>query len=160
MEIRRNTLQKITRFRLRFTFWLDMHKADEHDLAETIDTLKSRKLFVKTIRDGIRLVCSLMEGRLDVLFDLYPWVREEFEQRAAGRASQTLEAQLARLELLMGQGGGLGPLPQSAGPKPLQSPALALPRFDDEGEDMPILLTRSASTNVAYNLINSMKNLQ
>ena len=65
-------------FRLRFTFWLDMHKSDEAAIAETIADLKSQRSFVSTIRDGIRLICDLRAGRLDVLFELFPWVRSEF----------------------------------------------------------------------------------
>ena len=38
--------------------------------------LKMGKLFAKTVRDGIRLICELRAGRLDTLFELFPWVQE------------------------------------------------------------------------------------
>ncbi|MEZ4667824.1 MAG: hypothetical protein R3E39_07915 [Anaerolineae bacterium] len=160
----RKSSHKPTRFRLRFTFWLDMHKSDEHELAETIDDLKTRKLFAKSVRDGITLVVSLMEGRLDVLFSMYPWVREEFEKRAGMRSAEALEAQLNRIEQLMGQGITL-PVdmkvqPSGAGPKPLKAPSFALPRFDDDDELDTLIINKSTSTNAALNFVNNMKNLQ
>ena len=159
----RKTLGRVRRFRLRFTFWLDMHKPDEQELSETIEALKTKKLFAKTIRDGIKLVCSLMDGRLDILFDMYPWVREEFEKRSAQRTTQALEEQLARLEYLMGQGITL-PIDMKAqhnsgGPRPLAAPSFSLPRFEDDDE-ATIILTKSTSNNAALNFINTMKGLQ
>jgi hypothetical protein len=68
------------RFRLRFTFWLDMLKEGELAVAEAIQKLKVDRLFAETVRDGIRLVCDLRDGKLDVLFELFPWVRAEFLQ--------------------------------------------------------------------------------
>lgn len=68
------------RFRLRFTFWLDMLKQGEAAIADAIDSLKDERLFSQTVRDGIRLIMSLRSGKLDVLFELFPWVRAEFLQ--------------------------------------------------------------------------------
>ena len=163
----RKTPSKVTRFRLRFTFWLDIHKPDEQALSETIETLKTKKLFAKTIRDGIKLVCSLMDGRLDLLFSLYPWVREEFEKRSTPRTTQALEEQLARLEYLMGQGmsvsidtGHIQSTPALTGPKPLAVKSFSLPRFEDDDDEATLILTKSTSNNAALNFINTMKGLQ
>ena len=164
MAKRRKTLSKIARFRLRFTFWLDVNKQDEYDLAETIETLKTNKLFAKTIRDGIKLVVSLMDGRLDLLFDMYPWVREEFEKRSALRTSQALEAQLTRIEYLMGQGITI-PVDtkaqqNSTGSKSLKVPALSLPRFEDDDEQDTLIITKTQGTDSAMNFVNTLRNLQ
>jgi hypothetical protein len=92
------------RFRLRFTFWLDMQKADEAALAETVEILKQNRSFVATIRDGIRLICDLKAGQTEVLFELFPWVREAI-QPAAATTEQRLQEQISRLEtLLLSQG--------------------------------------------------------
>jgi hypothetical protein len=64
------------RFRLQFKFWLDVNKPDEEALAVLCEDLKRRGLYTKTIRDGINLVEDLRNGHLDVLFALYPWVKE------------------------------------------------------------------------------------
>ena len=95
------------RFRLRFTFWLDMLKSDEHELADQIEVLKQERSFVSTVRDGIRLVTSLREGKLDVLFELFPWVQAEFLkylesiQPQKAEPELQLQQQLERLERLM-----------------------------------------------------------
>ena len=85
------------RFRLRFTFWLDMLKEGESAVAETIDTLKKKRLFAETVRDGIRLVCDLRDGKLDVLFELFPWVRAEFLEYMRELTSETLPEQSAKV---------------------------------------------------------------
>ncbi len=66
------------RFRLRFTFWLDVNKKDEAEIADEVEELKRDRLFAQTIRDGIRLICDLRDGKLNVLFELFPWVKAEF----------------------------------------------------------------------------------
>ena len=60
-----------------FRFWLDDSKSTEESIAEQIETLKDQRQFTGTIRDGIQLVTNLRDGNLDVLFDLFPWVRLE-----------------------------------------------------------------------------------
>lgn len=64
------------RYRSQFKFWLDVNKSDEEALATLCEDLKRRGLYTRTIRDGISLVDDLRNGRLDVLFSLYPWVKE------------------------------------------------------------------------------------
>ncbi len=89
------------RFRLRYVFWLDLNKPDEEIIADQIETLKSTRSFASTIRQGIRLITDLRAGRLDVLFELFPWVhtalmeRNQPEETASARA---LREQLARIE--------------------------------------------------------------
>ncbi|GAB5426316.1 MAG: hypothetical protein Crog4KO_34630 [Crocinitomicaceae bacterium] len=64
--------------RIMFRFWLDIVKPDELKIADTIEILKNERSFTQTIRDGIRLIFDLKQGKLDVLFELFPWVRAEF----------------------------------------------------------------------------------
>lgn len=64
--------------RLMFRFWLDLFKPEEEAIADTIELLKNERSFSKTIRDGIKLITNLREGKLDVLFELFPWVKAEF----------------------------------------------------------------------------------
>lgn len=67
------------RFRLRYTFWLDLLKSDEQQLSDDIVALKEERSFAATIRDGIRLVLDLREGRVDVLCELFPWVKDKLQ---------------------------------------------------------------------------------
>ncbi|MBZ0291639.1 MAG: hypothetical protein K8L99_03640 [Anaerolineae bacterium] len=137
------------RFRLRYVFWLDMNKPDEAELADTVASLKEQRSFASTIRDGIRLVCDLRAGRLDALFELFPWVRAEFNKK-----EYQLQDRLARLEqLLMQQNGG--------GPKPLAIPAVPGPLFlDDDDDDTSLEIKRDIRTNHGLNFLESALALQ
>lgn len=155
------------RFRLRFTFWLDLLKPEEEQLADQIELLKNDRSFVGTIRDGIRLISDLRAGRLDVLFELFPWVRAEFFeyiqslQPPKNSTESELERQLARLEVLLLQQGNV---PVSPAAKPLGSTgpkSLAVPQFSiPDDDDMALEIRVDTSTNSAQNFINSMLRLQ
>mgnify|MGYP003394866620 FL=1 len=157
MATNKKTPKRASRFRLRFPFWLDMNKPDEHALAELVETLKTKKLFAKTIRDGIRLVNDLREGRLDVLCELFPWVKEEMGKGRAIQSTDAIEAQLARLEFLMKQ--GREDFQSAAGPKPLSVPSFSLPRFEDDDADT-LIITKNYDASSTTNFVNMMKNLQ
>ena len=62
------------RERVRVEFWLDLNKDGEAALAEDIAELKGDRAFAPTLRDGLRLVGDLRQGRLDELHRLFPWV--------------------------------------------------------------------------------------
>jgi hypothetical protein len=85
------------RFRLRFTFWLDMHKKDEALIAEQIESLKADRTFASTVREGICLICDLRAGRLDVLLELFPFVAE----RLKSPSDSALQARIDKLETLL-----------------------------------------------------------
>lgn len=143
------------RYRLRFIFWLDMLKPEEEELADQIELLKNERSFVRTIRDGIRLVISLRQGRTDVLFELFPWVRNELVHSPISRSESALQRQLERLETLILQQGAI---PVDS-PKALPVPQFATPDFDDDDLDT-VIIEKDTSTNSAMNFINSMLNLQ
>lgn len=147
------------RFRLRQVFWLDMNKPDEEALAATIEDLKQRRTFVTTIRDGIRLICDLRRGKLDVLFELFPWVRAEFLeymqslQPDKSAAEIRLEQQLARLERLL-----LQQVSAPGGPRPLTLPRPAAD--EDDAALVKITKAKVDGKQIAQNFINSMMRLQ
>ena len=155
------------RYRVMHKFWLDITKEDEDQLDEQIHWLKANRSFVKVVKDGIRLICDLRKGRVDVLFELFPWVKAEFlagiqTQETAGE--KALRQQLERLEkLLIEQGNTPIPMPQlpaSTGPKALDASRFDLPTFDDEDDLETILLQPDTSTDSAANFLNSVLNLQ
>lgn len=132
MANRSKTLSKIARFRLRFTFWLDLNKPDENAIAELIATLKEKNLFVKTVRDGIRLICDLRAGQLDTLFELFPWVQEALIKQTTDMHVSSGVGQLDEiksiLELVVRQqtaGGYMMQSSPSAIQKPLPAPPVA-----------------------------------
>lgn len=67
------------RLRARLTLCLDLHRADESALADSIATLKANRTFATTVRDGIRLMVDLRAGRTDVLFTFFPWIRDSIQ---------------------------------------------------------------------------------
>ena len=141
------------RFRLRFTFWLDMQKMDEAAIAEIIDQLKQNRSFVATIRDGIRLVADLRAGRTGVLFELFPWIKDTLQPAQPAPAEQGLQEQIARLEaLLLAQGNIPIHSPLAAPTKP------ELPRTVRESR-VKIAATsgKADAKTVAQNFANSMK---
>lgn len=151
------------RYRMRFDFQLNVAKNEEFAIAEQISFLKQQGLYSKTVRDGIRLVSDLREGNLDVLFELFPWVRAEFLEHIVAVQPQKSEAelaiarQLARIEELLAsdksspaldtQGGG--------GPKPMTVPQVAAPVFDDEDDELPVITKAKATGSAAQNFLNS-----
>lgn len=60
------------RFRLKFTFWLNINKSDEQELSEIIEDLKAQRGFASAIRDGLRIVWELRQGKTDTLYRLFP----------------------------------------------------------------------------------------
>jgi len=81
--------------RKRFIFWLDDTKGQEYQLIAEVGELKKQRSFSQTIRDGIRLICDLRDGNLDVLFELFPWVRVEFLKYMEGVQPKTVMSETA-----------------------------------------------------------------
>ncbi len=65
------------RFRLRHVFWLDLNKPEEKELADFIALLKENRLFVRYVRNGLRIVADLEQGKLDSLVALYPFAAKQ-----------------------------------------------------------------------------------
>ena len=69
--------------RQRFKFWMRTDLETESHIIRVLDNAKSRRKFTATIRDGVRLVHDLQNGRVDVLLELFPWVMTLVEQKTA-----------------------------------------------------------------------------
>jgi hypothetical protein len=151
------------RYRLRFTFWLDMLKPEEVELADQIELLKNDRSFVRSIRDGLHLVTSLRQGRTDVLFELFPWLKNELVSSTSARSENALQRQLERLETLILQQGAIpidAPKSTPGSPKALPVPKFSTPDFDDSDDLDTVIIQKDTSTNSAMNFVNSMLNLQ
>lgn len=62
--------------RVQFKFWMNIAKDDEFELSMEMMLLKSRRKFATTIKDGLRLMVDLRAGKIDVLLELFPFVRD------------------------------------------------------------------------------------
>ena len=139
-------------FRMKFMFWLDVTKRGEDELIGQIEFLKQERLFAKTIRDGIRLICDLRAGRTEVLFELFPWVKDGLQSAPVAPVEQGLQEQIARLEtLLLAQGN-----------VPIQPPiaaqtALETTRNRKSRVQIAATTGKADAKTVAQNFANSMK---
>jgi hypothetical protein len=156
------------RSRRLFKFWLNLYNDIEYEIAESLEYAKRRREYTGIIRDGIRLILSLRQGRVDVLLELFPWLESEIVKSptVAALSSQNgaLQQQLERLEQLILQQGAV-PVDMPAysnnpsGPKALDVPRFDLPTLEDDDDDT-IALNKDTSTNSAMNFVNSMLSLQ
>jgi hypothetical protein len=67
---------KDERLRVQYRFWLDAMKDAELELGMEIATMKKRRKFQTTVKDALRLILDLRAGRVDVLLELFPFVRD------------------------------------------------------------------------------------
>ena len=158
------------RYRMRFDFQLNVAKDDEFAIAEQIAALKGQGRYSKTVRDGIRLVSDLHAGNLDVLFELFPWVRADFleymtsVQRPKSDTETHIQKQLARIEALLAHGETMPPTSRSAsgvgGPKAMRVPPIAAPDVEDDDHDMLLISQAVSSSNATQNFLNSISRLQ
>lgn len=82
-------------YRVQFRFWLDVLRDEEHDLAVYAEELKKNRTFIQTIRDGLRLIRDLRQGRVEVLEQLFPFVKQHYAKLPAP------EDRLERIEQLL-----------------------------------------------------------
>lgn len=159
---------KTTRYRLRFPFWLDMHKPDERALADQIELLKNDRSFAATVRNGLRLMLDLRAGNTTVLLELFPHVRGQLGRASGGSGDDDLKRELQRLQDLIMQQGNIGtpppnyPVMKPAGLQPIAGAGRvpALPTFDDDDDGATIVLKRDTSTSAGQNFLNSLMSLQ
>lgn len=93
-------------------FWLNLNKDVENKLDIAVRELKKQRLFAETIRDGLRLILDLRAGSLDVLFELFPDLKERMVVQRVDSPSpniRELEDKIEQLTqvVLSGQGGGI-----------------------------------------------------
>lgn len=154
------------RKKIRINFWLDTSREEEASVAAMIYHLKyggygsPGRIFTKTIRDGIRLIWDLRQGKTDVLFELFPWIKSELSPRTleegTNRLADTpiLVEKLERLEQLLSEQFH----PSSGNPKALSAPQFADP-IDEDDDDL-IQLRPVVNANASQNLIKSLMQLQ
>src|SRR5574342_246580 len=101
-------------YRVQFRFWLDLARHSESTLADYCSEMKHRRRFSRTIRDALRLIVDLRDHRLDVLFELFPWIEDWIDEyvrnNGGGSGDPELKGKIDRIEQLLltqSTGGGL-----------------------------------------------------
>jgi hypothetical protein len=152
--------------RWRVTFWLDDQKELDWSVGQSIKSLKLERKFVSAVRDGIRLIVDLRAGRLDVLFELFPWTRDALPGSTLPPSGDgELRREIQEMKRLILEGSISAPpdgypvMKQATGPKALNVPKLAAPVFDDDDQDT-VVLKRSTNTDSGQTFLNAMMGLQ
>lgn len=215
-------MSKSSRPKKEYSFSLYHDQIEEARLMEYIDYLKKMNQFPKSVQNGLRLLWTLGEGNLSLLFELYPPLRsqfmpkpdeliEQFRQMLQARvtaavvepekpsgpqqlelpldlmppepphapapppASESIErtiheavqagiqqalSQITKMQSATGMqaANGLpfqkrGDVEKNGNAKPLKTPQLAMPIFDDEEEDEIVVkrdVTAGASTTASF----------
>lgn len=71
-----NMAKKRVRYQKQFKFWLNALSKVDQEIMEDIAILKIDRKFTDAIRDGLRLIPSLMRGETKVLFEMFPAIRD------------------------------------------------------------------------------------
>lgn len=165
--------QNKPRQRFQFKFWLDAYVQVEYSIMESIAILKSERKFAATMRNALRLIIDLSAGNIDVLLELFPWVKDRLnEEQTTSPTPQPppipdpkeLAREIATQIIL--QGGADKILMQSTGQqtdssrtgqgaKMLTQQQFALPTFDDdEAETQPaIAVTKNTGVDSFGNFL-------
>lgn len=136
-----------TRYRLRYTFWLDHTDPGELAVADTIEVLKNERSFASTVRDGIMLINELRQGKTDLLLKLFPWIVEALRPAAGESDANTddLKHEIQALrEAVLAQGGNSYLM---APPPKRRADTDALPE---------IVVKKNTSTDAAANFLASL----
>ena len=157
--------QRKRRYRLMHNFWLDMHKPEEERIADVIERLKSSRSFAKTVRDGIRLIWDLKQGRTDVLTELFPLIAARLAPAPALKAlpDGRVQAQLARIEQMLAKQQNGFFLEERTTERTTENPLKKLQSITIDDEDEPDLIIRPATSDgnkATENFLSSLMALQ
>lgn len=166
-------------------FWLNLRFEAENTLNNQVQELKKQRKFAETLRNGLRLILDLQAGSLSVLFELFPHLQERLEGQAPTPIpNPTLDEIKSMLEIALAEKREgdkylmqsqlqpkvaqhrLAALPVPAGQgatgktlggfKPLD-----MPRFEDDGEDLPTIVTwQDTKTDSAKIFMQAMQSVQ
>ncbi|MCB9454218.1 MAG: hypothetical protein H6672_22520 [Anaerolineaceae bacterium] len=133
-------------YRIMQKFWLDVTKDTEYELAAAITDLKKNRSYTAAVRDGLRLILDLRAGKLDVLIELFPWIKDAIKPQTATQEDDLKRELVALREAVMARGGG----GYSTPPRRLVSDA-----------EMPdVVMKPKTGTDAAANFLASLKGLQ
>lgn len=137
------------KFQLRHNNPIDVH------VGEILDYSRSQRREVTVIRDGVRLLWALENNDLNVLFELFPHLKDQFIPGGTALLDQ-IQSLFLNSQVLP----QAAPALPHAGLKSLKAPTFELPTFDDDDE-LPTLVTNKNMTNdPGLNFIGGLMNLR
>jgi hypothetical protein len=138
--------------RKEFKFWLYHDLLEDKRLMDYIDYLRKTRQFARTLRSGLRLMWTLGEGDLSVLFELFPALRSQFMPKADDLIEQ-FHQMLLQNQPVIPETPQMGAI--SAGdPKSLPAPQIAMPTFDEE-DTIVIRHDMTAGTRATSNFLDA-----
>ena len=142
--------------RKEFKFWLYHDLAEDTRLMEYIQFLVRTRRFATTIRNGLRLMWTLGQGDLSVLFDLFPTLRSQFTPD-----NTALIEEFRRLlhEQSHVPASSPGLMRLEAGELP-SARTFALPVLDDDDDQATLVIKRDTSTTAGDNFLKSILSIQ
>lgn len=136
-------MAKQRRFRPRkqLRFWLYTDLESDSWMLEIIAYWKARKQFATKIKDGLRLMWSLGQGQLDVLFELFPQIEHQLIAKYSPPTApdtDKLERDMAEIKKLILESGSIQAPPKDyPSMKPVTVPLPALPKAEVKAAAMP-----------------------
>jgi len=147
---KRYTARQTRKFQLRRN-----HPVDAH-VSEILDYSRSKRREVTVIRDGVRLLWALENNDLSVLFEMFPYLKDQFIPGGLNLIEQ-IRGMLLQAPLMPPEPERVG---QSAGLKALKSPTFALPVFEDDDEDLPTIITTKGTNDAGANFLGGLMGLR
>jgi hypothetical protein len=135
-----------------FKFWLYHDRLEDQRLMDYIDYLRKTRQFASTLRQGLRLMWTLGEGDLSVLFELFPSLRSQFMPNGDNLIEQ-FRQMLLQNQPVIPEFPNMEPL-LTGNPKPLPAPQIAMPTFDD-GDTVVIRHDMTAGASATTNFLDA-----
>ena len=136
--------------RKEFKFWLYHDRDEDSRLMEFIQYCKSTRQFARVVRDGIRLVWSLREGNMSILFELFPHLERQFNPDAEDLIAQFRDMLLQHRNVPVQQPvqieSGIGQAEQG-GQKLLSAQKIDLPLLDDDDDGDTLVINKVTTDN-------------
>ncbi len=132
--------------RVPFQFNLDRAKSDIKPIINEFERLRGRRKLTAFIVDMWRLWADLVDGKTNVLIELFPDFANRFTTTDGDKLLQSIFDQQAIILKKLEAGATMQPMQQTG--KILSAPNFAVPSFDED-DDEPITLLVKADPNAA-----------
>jgi hypothetical protein len=138
-----------------FKFWLYRDLIEDTRLIEYIDYLHKTRQFATMVRSGLRLMWTLGEGDLSVLFELFPGLQSRLQPNNDELIAQF--RQMLQAQSIVVQAPSIPPALTTGAA--IAAPPLIAPTFDD-GDTIVIRRDATAGSAAAANFLDSVFGLQ
>lgn len=143
--------------RRQWRFWLTLSNVEDEQLNRFCEWASEQRKLTQFICDGLRLVGTLREGRIDVLLELFPFVQQALtaDVKPDNSGSNGTDKRLDRIEqLLLENSQGTA---YQMGSKPVSPKKFDEPTFDDF--DTLVLEKSTATVDASANFMASLSGM-